>query len=99
MSIAMFGGSHSTCAPMLDGRWAGEYGGLPFTAPTTLLPSWREGLLQTIWGWQQWSTTRVYPGVPSGTYVFDVRCATDSGFVQINNGTGMYSYVSVIELK
>ena len=100
MNISMTGGSHSSCAPFVDNVWAGSFLPLPSTAPTTVAPSWREGLMQTAgFAWHQWSPTRVYPSVPAGTHTFDVRCVTDSGTLQVNNSSGIFSYFSVMELK
>ena len=100
MAVSMTGGSHSTCAPFLNERWAGEYGGLPNTGPTRTSPFWREGLLQTgaTSGWHRWNLTRVYPAVPADTYTLDVRCATDAGVLTVNSLT-IPSYVSVVEVK
>ena len=49
-------------------------------------------------GWQRWTLTRVYPGVPANTYSLDVRCATDAGVLTVNSVT-MASYLSAVELK
>jgi hypothetical protein len=100
MAVSMTGGSHSTCAPFLNGRWAGDYGGLPNPGPTPTSPFWREGLMQTgaSSGWQRWTLTRAYPGIPADTYSLDVRCATDAGVLTVNSVT-IASYVSVVELK
>lgn len=98
--ISMMGGAHATCAPFIDDVWAGSFLPLPSTRPTTVAPSWREGLMQTsMYAWQQWASTRVYPGVPAGRHTFDVRCAVEAGMLQVNNSAGIASYVSVIELK
>jgi len=68
------------------------------TAETTAAPKAKMVDLNTAGGvWTMWSTSRVYPGIAAGTHQFDVRCATDSGTVQIN--AGVASNVSVIELK
>jgi hypothetical protein len=98
VNVSMTGGNYSTCAPFLDGKWAGavEYGGLPTGNPNS--PFWREGLVKTLWDWVQWSPTRVYPGVPPGTYTFDVRCATDGGVLTVNSPVNP-SYVSIVELR
>jgi hypothetical protein len=100
MNISMMGGAHATCAPFIDDVWAGSFLPLASTRPTTSAPSWREGLMQTsMVAWQQWSPTRVYPGVPAGPHTFDVRCAIEAGLLQVNNSAGIASYMSVIELK
>lgn len=100
MNISMTGGSHSSCAPFVDNAWAGSFLPLPSTAPTSVAPSWREGLMQTSGGgWHQWSPTRAYPSVPAGTHTFDVRCVTDAGALQVNNAAGIFSSFSVTELK
>jgi len=100
MHVSMTGGSHSTCAPFLNGKWAGDYGGLPSIGASATSPFWREGLIQTgaTSGWYRWSLTRVYAGVPADTYAMDVRCATDYGVLTVNSVT-IPSYVSVVELK
>jgi hypothetical protein len=100
MNISMVGGGHSSCAPFVDNVWAGSFFPLPSTTPTTVAPSWREGLMQTgTGGWHDWSPTRVYPSVPAGQHTFDVRCTTDIGTLQVNNSSGIFSYFSVLELK
>ena len=100
MAVSMTGGSHSACAPFLNGKWAGDYGGLPNPGPTPASPFWREGVMQTgaTSGWLRWNLDRVYPGVPADTYTLDVRCATDAGVLTVNSIT-VPSYVSVVELK
>jgi hypothetical protein len=100
MAISLAGGSHSTCAPFLNGRWAGDYGGLLNPGASSSSPFWREGLMQTgaSSGWHRWILSRVYPGVPADTYTLDVRCATDSGGLAVNSAT-IPSSVSAIELK
>ena len=100
MGISMTNGGHSSCAPFIDNVWAGSFLPLPSTAPTLQTPSWREGFTQTSGGgWRNWSPARVYPGVPGGAHTFDIRCTTDVGLLQVNNAGGIYSYVSIIELK
>jgi hypothetical protein len=100
MAISLSGGSHSTCAPFLNGRWAGDYGGLLNPGASSSSPFWREGLMQTgaSSGWHRWILSRVYPGVPADTYTLDVRCATDSGGLAVNSAT-IPSSVSALELK
>lgn len=100
VNVALNGGANATCAPFIDGRWAGEYGGLPNDNPDPASPFWREGFVQTQWGAVHWSPTRVYPNVPAGTYMFDVRCASDSGGLRVNAPPSISSsYVSIVELR
>lgn len=91
LNLSLTGGFNGTCAPFIDGKWAGEYGGLPVGSS----PFWREGVVQTQWGWARWSPTRVYPGVPAGTYIFDVRCASDGGMTVNSISPGYYSVVEL----
>ena len=97
MNVVMFAGGHSTCQPYINGQWAGAYGGLPWNNQA---PLWREGVIQTAGtGNRMWTPSRVYPGVPAGTYRLDIGCATDMGTLTINNSSGMFSSVSIIELR
>ena len=57
-----------SCRPMIDGVWAGSYGGLP---PSV---KWAEGLQGTDWSWVTWSKSRVYPAVPAGPHTLTVQC-------------------------
>jgi hypothetical protein len=102
MTVALQGGSSDpdvTCAPFLNGKWAGEFGGLPaLGAPTAV--SYREGLINVIHSaWTQWRGTRVYPGIPADTYNVEVRCAANTNWVTVNGPAMVASYASVIELK
>jgi hypothetical protein len=102
VSISMAGGSNATCAPFIDGVWAGSFEPLPGSGATT--PFWREGIIHTgdAW-WHEWRTTRVYPKVPAkDPHDFEVRCATDSPWagLSVNDPSGVfYSYMSVQEIK
>ncbi len=103
MSLSLLGGpsdSHVTCAPFLNGKWAGEFGGLPAFGPPAAV-SYREGLMQVTNNvWTQWRAARVYPGLPAATYAVDVRCSVNTQFVTVNSPFNIApSYVSVIELK
>jgi hypothetical protein len=100
MNVSMMGGGHSSCAPMIDGQWAGTYGSLPSAPVSSMAPSWRDGLLQTVGGgWHAWTPSRVYPGVPAGDHTFELHCATDTGTLMVNNSAGIFSSLSVIELR
>lgn len=77
LSIPLVGGSHSTCRPTIDGKWAGFYESLPETY------IWHEGLDNTGYGSgtvrRLWNRTRVYKNIPAGTHTLAVQCRTDSG--------------------
>lgn len=84
-------GQHITCQPIIDGVWAGSYGGLP--NPGDL---WREGLTCTgcdINGrgnnWTTFAISRMYPAVPAGTHTFAVQCLANEFFGQFcDNNVG-----------
>jgi hypothetical protein len=58
------------CRPMIDGRWAGEYGGYP------VAPLWTEGLNGGPQpdSWFDWAKSRVYTGIPAGAHTLTVEC-------------------------
>jgi hypothetical protein len=83
IDVSLNGGSHATCRPVIDGVWAGTYGGLS-KSPSD--PFWTEGLVGVGAigsGWQKWSKTRLYQGVPAGIHTFGVECATDGGTLTV----------------
>ena len=55
---------------MIDGRWAGEFGGFPYSV------RWTEGLNFTD-HWTLWSKTRLYTGVQAGDHTFKMECTKD----------------------
>jgi hypothetical protein len=89
--------AHGTCQPTIDGVWAGSYGGLPNPGD----PFWREGLecASCGGGWHQWSTSRIYPGVPAGTHNFAIQCASDSQPLRVCNDTSIGCNWNFIELR
>ncbi len=95
-SLALTGvmGSTSACAPFLNGVWAGVAGGLPDSS-TSAYP---EGALNTSAGFTPWNVSRVYPGIPAGTYNFEFRCTSDHFNLAVNTASAT-SWVSVLELK
>jgi hypothetical protein len=58
------------CRPMINDRWAGEYGGYP------VAPLWTEGLNGGPQpdSWFDWAKSRVYMGIPAGTHTLTVQC-------------------------
>ena len=92
------GGSHSTCRPIIDGVWAGTYGGLPNSGD----PFWQEGLIVTgasPGNWWPWNKTRLYPGIPAGNHTLQVQCATNSGTLGVCNDGSVACSVHFVELK
>lgn len=105
MSVSMIGEPRVTCAPFIDGEWAGSVAQPQMPGWNDPTPFWRDGFMQTSGGWAQWRASRVYPNVPAGDpHVFEVRCATrdDSLPLYVNDPGGggeFYSYISVLELR
>jgi hypothetical protein len=58
------------CRPMIDGRWAGEFGNYPTG------PLWSEGLNGGPQpdSWFDWAKSRVYTGIPAGTHTLTIEC-------------------------
>jgi hypothetical protein len=86
-----------SCRPMVDNRWAGEYGGYPATQ------RWLEGVKGGVHEdeiWYEWQKSRVYTGIPAGDHTLTVQCMKvydwDVDLI-IGNSTVVHS-VSVIEL-
>ena len=106
ISLFHFGGDVSgfaTCYPMIDGQWAGVYGGLPTgsTPPfdkehVVLLPRLEQLLVP-------WTPSRVYPGVPAGTHTFGLRCEGSLFHVfgpgVFGAGANVPASISIIELQ
>ena len=83
-----------SCRPVVDGRWAGEYGGYP------VAPLWSEGLNGPNPGWFAWRKTRVYTGIPAGDHTLTVQCLKFYEFAEdivVGHPTVPHS-VSVIEM-
>jgi hypothetical protein len=98
MGLSLIGGSHASCRPIIDGVWAGTYGGLPNTGD----PFWQEGLLcvgACSGNWQRWAATRIYPGVPAGAHAFQIQCVTDGATLTVCGSSSVGCYWSVVELK
>ena len=57
-----------SCRPMVDGQWAGVYGGYP------VAPVWTEGVSGPNTGWFAWRKSRVYTGIPAGNHTLSVEC-------------------------
>jgi hypothetical protein len=86
------GGQTFGCRPMLDGIWAGDYGQYPKTA------LWTEGLNYSPYGWNQWSKSRVYRGVPAGQHTLTIECVKDTTTpMQVGHAVVPQS-VSVLEM-
>jgi hypothetical protein len=86
------------CEPQIDGVWAGTFGGLPGTDIYT-----REGRHTpqpsgSYENWDNWSRTRLYPGVPAGTHTVAIRCRLfyASSIVAYCGGS-QYCSLSVVE--
>lgn len=99
MAIALNGGSHASCRTIVDGLWAGSYGGLASAGD----PFWQEGL-QCVGAcaggnWQRWSATRLYPGIPAGQHTFQIQCVSDSGTLGVCSAGSIACYWSILELR
>jgi hypothetical protein len=96
VDIYLINGSHATCRPVIDGQWAGTYGGLVNSGD----PFWQEGLTYSAGNvWHPWNKTRMYPGVPAGPHQLQVQCATDSGTLLVCGAASVACSVSYFELK
>ena len=92
LSIFADGGQTFSCRPMVDGTWAGEYGQYPVTA------LWTEGLNFSPYGWNQWSKSRVYKGVPAGNHTLTLQCVKDTATpMQVGHSVVPQS-ISVLEM-
>ena len=99
MNLSLEGGSHSTCRPIIDGQWAGDFSGQIKSYGD---PYWTEGVIATGCcggGLRAWTTSKVYTDVPPGSHTFAVQCATDGGILVVNDGGSRFSSWSVTELK
>jgi hypothetical protein len=83
-----------SCRPIIDGQWAGVYGGYPFA------PTWTEGTLTTFPGaWSMWAKTRLYTGVPAGTHTFAMQCLKEALDKPMSVGHDVVpSSISVLEM-
>jgi hypothetical protein len=98
VNVYLNSGSHATCRPIIDGLWAGSYGGLVQSGD----PFWQEGLTYTGGfgnNWSAWQKTRIYPGVPAGNHTLQVQCATDGGTLGVCNANSIGCQVGFVELK
>jgi hypothetical protein len=64
------GPQYFSCRPVIDDRWAGDYGGYP------VAEFWFEGVNGGPSNdlWLDWEKTRVYTGVPAGNHTLAVQC-------------------------
>jgi hypothetical protein len=95
MDMALFStvGQSASCRPMIDGRWAGDFGGYPF------FPRWTEGPGYANW-WYPWSKSRLYTGVPAGSHVLTVECIKDLDGTPLKVGHATVPQsVSVLEMN
>jgi hypothetical protein len=81
-----------SCRPMVDGMWAGQYGGYPYSA------KWTEGLNGSTYGWSQWSKSRLYRGIPAGQHTLTVECLKDSDVNSMIGHDIVPQSVSVLEM-
>jgi hypothetical protein len=96
VNVSFINGSHATCRPIIDGAWAGSFGGLPNPGD----PFWQEGLEYSAGGvWHLWAKTRMYPGIPAGNHSLAVQCATDSGTLSVCAATSIACSMHFFELK
>jgi hypothetical protein len=96
VNMYLINGSHATCRPVIDGLWAGSYGGLTNSGD----PFWQEGLTYSAGGvWHPWNKTRMYPGVPAGNHVLQVQCATDSGTLSVCTAASVACSMHYFEIK
>jgi hypothetical protein len=88
-------GSLATCRPIIDGLWAGSFGGLPSPGD----PFWQEGLTQSSGGsWHAWHKTRVYPGVGAGNHTLQLQCTTDIGSLNVG-AANIASSLHFVEIR
>jgi len=93
MDMALFSLSpqSASCRPMIDGQWAGDFGGYPF------FDGWTEGPGYASW-WYPWSKSRLYTGVPAGSHVLTVECKKDGEATALRVGqANVPQSVSVLE--
>jgi hypothetical protein len=76
---------------MIDGRWAGDFGGYPYSDRFT------EGLNYTNF-WTLWTKSRLYTKVPAGGHVLTVECTKD-GFSTMQVGHEIVPQsISIVEM-
>lgn len=103
MNVSLSYGGHRTCRPVIietvSGgsvvQWLGDYSSQ--TKPYSD-PFWTEGWTSS-YSPIMWATSKIYTDVPAGTHTFALQCATDSSFVEVNDGYSLFSSWSVTELK
>jgi hypothetical protein len=88
------GGSPASCRPIIDGVWAGSYGGLP-----TGNGSWMDGQVDFGANQTSWSKTRLYPGIPAGNHTLQVQCRTSVGTLGVCNNGNIGCFLNFVELK
>jgi hypothetical protein len=99
MNLSMVNGSHATCRPIIDGQWAGDYGGQTKSISD---PFWTEGLMAVGCcggGWRKWTNQRIYTGVPARSHTFEVQCVADGGFLTVNDNNTVFSSWTVFEVQ
>lgn len=93
MDLTVTGGNNTTCRAVIDGMWAGSFGGQDTSRTNGFY--WLEGMIYTGGaGWKKWAPTRVYTGVPAGPHAFWIECANDSGTGLVNDHGDTYSSYS-----
>lgn len=97
-NLFLFGGTtpgiYCTCQPIIDGEWAGAAGGMNDPSADGIFS--REGAI-SVEGWTSWSTTRIYTGIPSGTYTLEMQCAIFSpGSINVGHPTVNQGYSFIL---
>jgi subtilisin-like proprotein convertase family protein len=73
--ISVYYGSHSAMRAIIDGKYAGEFGGIPWNYV------WQDGLQCTSCGgcgnWTNMHYDRVFTGIPAGTHTVKLQVYTD----------------------
>jgi hypothetical protein len=80
------------CRPMINGVWAGVFGGYPY------VDRWTEGLTATQYGWVNWSKSRVYTGIPAGMHTLSIQCLKDGNVSMMVGHPIVPQSVSVLEM-
>ena len=89
-NLSMYGGSTTTCRPMIDGQPSGLFDG----QDTSNI--WQDGLLFTGNLWGMWSAGRAYPNVPPGRHLVTLQCKEDSATATNINVDASIATLSVI---
>lgn len=73
--ISVYYGSHSAMRAIIDGKYAGEFGGIPWNYV------WQDGLQCTSCGgcgnWTNMHYDRVFSGIPAGSHTVKLQVFTD----------------------